>query len=261
MTNPVFFAEPGQLDDVLPGSVFRLAGAEARHAVTVRRLAAGERADIADGAGRRVSGSVRSAANTELVLDVESVVDEPAPPYRLVLVQALAKGDRDELAVEAATELGVDQVVPWQAERSIVRWRAEKQAKGLAKWESTVRSAAKQARRARIPEVGTPVDLKGLCALIGRSALALILHEEAEQPLAAAAADLAAGSRQDADAAVVMIVGPEGGMSSREVDAMLQAGARAVRLGPHVLRSSTAGPAAVALLSVQLGRWDRPPAT
>ncbi|NKX54026.1 16S rRNA (uracil(1498)-N(3))-methyltransferase [Arthrobacter mobilis] len=259
MTNPVFFAEPGQLDDVVPGSLFRLSGAEARHAVTVRRLAAGEPADIVDGAGRRLSGSVRSAAAAELVLEVESVVDEPAPPYRLVLVQALAKGDRDELAVEAATELGVDEVVPWQAERSIVRWRAEKQAKGVAKWESTVRSAAKQSRRARIPAVGAPVDLKGLCALIGSSALALVLHEEAGQSLASAAARLAPADGPPADAAqaaVVMIVGPEGGMSQREVDAMLAAGARAVRLGPHVLRSSTAGPAAVALLSAQLGRWD-----
>jgi 16S rRNA (uracil1498-N3)-methyltransferase len=258
VTNPVFFADPGQLDDVAAGSVFRLAGAEARHAVTVRRLAAGEPADIVDGAGRRLTGTVRSAAGTELVLDVEAVIDEPAPPYRLVLVQALAKGDRDELAVEAATELGVDEVVPWQAERSIVRWRAEKQTKGLAKWESTVRSAAKQSRRARIPAVGTPVDLKGLCGLISRSALALILHEEAEQPLTAAAAALAADApgQDRVDAAVVMIVGPEGGMSPREVDAMLAAGAQAVRLGPHVLRSSTAGPAAVALLSAQLGRWS-----
>jgi 16S rRNA (uracil1498-N3)-methyltransferase len=257
VTNPVFFADPGQLDDVAAGSVFCLAGAEARHAVTVRRLAAGEPADIVDGAGRRLTGTVRSAAGAELVLEVETVVDEPAPPYRLVLVQALAKGDRDELAVEAATELGVDEVVPWQAERSIVRWRAEKQAKGLAKWESTVRSAAKQARRSRIPVVGTPVDLKGLCALISRSALALILHEEAEQPLAAATAGLIADTAgpDQAEAAVVMIVGPEGGMSPREVEAMLVAGARAVRLGPHVLRSSTAGPAAVALLSAQLGRW------
>ncbi|MCG2622230.1 16S rRNA (uracil(1498)-N(3))-methyltransferase [Arthrobacter sp. I2-34] len=257
MTNPVFFADPGELDDVAAGSAFRLAGAEARHAVSVRRLAAGEAADIVDGAGRRVTGTVRSAAGTELVLDVEAVLDEAAPPYRLVLVQALAKGDRDELAVEAATELGVDEVVPWQAERSIVRWRAEKQAKGVAKWESTVRSAAKQSRRARIPAVGAPVDLKGLCALIGRSALALILHEEAEQPLVSAAAALGADApgQEAAEGTVVMIVGPEGGMSPREVEAMLEAGAQAVRLGPHVLRSSTAGPAAVALLSVQLGRW------
>lgn len=253
MTNPVFLAEPGQLDGVVAGSVFTLTGAEARHAATVRRLAAGEPADIVDGAGRRLSGSVRSAAGSELVLDVASVVDEPVPAYRLVLVQALAKGDRDELAVEAATELGVDQVIPWQAERSIVRWRAEKQAKGLAKWEATVRSAAKQSRRARIPEVGAPVDLKGLCTLISDSALALILHEEAEQPLAAAAAALAGGPAEGG--AVVMIVGPEGGMSGREVDAMRQAGALPVRLGPHVLRSSTAGPAAIALLSAQLGRW------
>lgn len=253
MTNPVFFAEPGAFDGVAPGALFVLTGAEARHAVTVKRLAPGEAVDIVDGTGKRLSGTVASAAPQELTVRAESVELDPAPPFSLTLVQALAKGDRDEMAIEAATELGVDRVVPWQSERSIVRWRDAKAAKGQAKWEATVRAAAKQSRRAVIPAVGPLVGLKELCREIAGSRLSLILHEEAEQSLPQAVA--AAGLPQDADGSILMIVGPEGGMSPQEVGQMRDAGAVAVRLGPHVLRSSTAGPAAVALLSVQLRRW------
>lgn len=253
MTNPVFFAEPSEFDGVAPGALFVLTGAEARHAVAVKRLAAGEAVDIVDGTGKRLSGTVTAVAPQELTVRAESLAVDPAPPYRLTLVQALAKGDRDEMAIEAATELGVDSVVPWQSERSIVRWRDAKAARGQAKWEATVRAAAKQSRRAVIPEVGTLVGLKDLCRLIASSRLALILHEDAEQSLADAVAE--AGLPADGDGSVLMIVGPEGGMSPQEVEQMVAAGAVAVRLGPHVLRSSTAGPAAVTLLSVQLRRW------
>jgi len=121
MTNPVFFAEPGEFDGVAPGGLFVLTGPEARHAVAVKRLAAGEAVDIVDGTGKRLSGVVASASPQELSVRAEAVVLDPAPPFNLTLVQALAKGDRDELAIEAATELGVDRVVPWQSERSIVR--------------------------------------------------------------------------------------------------------------------------------------------
>jgi len=253
MTNPVFFAEPSEFDGVAPGALFVLTGAEARHAVAVKRLAAGEAVDIVDGTGKRLSGTVTAVAPQELTVRAESVAVDPAPPYSLTLVQALAKGDRDEMAIEAATELGVDRVVPWQSERSIVRWRDAKAAKGQAKWEATVRAAAKQSRRAVIPEVGTLVGLKDLCPLIASSRLALILHEDAARSLADAVAE--AGLPSDGDGSVLMIVGPEGGMSPQEVEQMLAAGAVAVRLGPHVLRSSTAGPAAVTVLSVQLRRW------
>ncbi|WCI08962.1 RsmE family RNA methyltransferase [Arthrobacter sp. OVS8] len=139
--------------------------------------------DIADGAGRRLSGAVSAVAPNELTVTCSELSDEPRPGVRLVLVQALAKGDRDELAAETATELGIDAIVPWQAERSIVRWKAERAAKAHAKWQSVVTAAAKQARRAWIPEVRSAVDGAGLQAAVAAADLAVILHEDAVRPL------------------------------------------------------------------------------
>ena len=149
MSNPVFFTAPGTLDGLVPGSVFILDGPEARHAVTVKRLAVGESVDIADGAGKRLTGAVAAVAPNELTVTCSELSDEPRPAVRLVLVQALAKGDRDELAAETATELGIDAVVPWQAERSIVRWKAERAAKAHAKWQSVVTPATGPAEAAK----------------------------------------------------------------------------------------------------------------
>jgi len=259
VSNPVFFTAPGTLDGLAPGSVFVLDGPEARHAVTVKRLAVGETVDIADGAGKRLTGTVAAAAPNELTVECSELSDEPRPGIRLVLVQALAKGDRDELAAETATELGIDAVVPWQAERSIVRWKAERAAKAHAKWQSVVTAAAKQARRAWIPEVRPAVDSAGLQAAVAAADLAIILHEDAVRPLrrvleawqdAGSAGDGSGGGRE-----VLLIVGPEGGISPREVTRLCDAGAVTALLGHHVLRSSTAGPAATVLASDILGRW------
>jgi 16S rRNA (uracil1498-N3)-methyltransferase len=245
------------LDQQVPGSAFVLEGPEARHAVTVKRIAVGEAVDIADGAGKRLTGTVTAVAPGELTVECLDVADEPRPGTRLVLVQALAKGDRDELAAETATELGIDAVIPWQAERSIVRWKAERAAKAHAKWQSVVTAAAKQARRAWIPEVRAAVDGAGLQAAVAAADLAVILHEDAVRPLrhvleswleTAQPGD--AGSRE-----VLLIVGPEGGISPREVTRLCDAGAVTALLGHHVLRSSTAGPAATVLASDILGRW------
>ncbi|MET1020990.1 MAG: 16S rRNA (uracil(1498)-N(3))-methyltransferase [Arthrobacter sp.] len=268
MSNPVFFTAPGTLDGLAPGSVFVLDGPEARHAVTVKRLAVGETVDIADGAGKRLTGAVAAVAPNELTVTCSRLSDEPRPDVRLVLVQALAKGDRDELAAETATELGIDAVVPWQAERSIVRWKAERAARAHAKWQSVVTAAAKQARRAWIPEVRSAVDGSGLQAAVAAADLAVILHEDAVRPLrqvlqawqtAAATGDGPAADGPVADGPVgrevLLIVGPEGGISPREVTKLCDAGAVTALLGHHVLRSSTAGPAATVLASDILGRW------
>ncbi|BCW67193.1 ribosomal RNA small subunit methyltransferase E [Arthrobacter sp. NicSoilB4] len=264
MSNPVFFTAPGTLDGLVPGSVFTLDGPEARHAVTVKRLAVGEAVDIADGAGKRLTGTVAAVAPNELSVTCSELSDEPRPAVRLVLVQALAKGDRDELAAETATELGIDAVVPWQAERSIVRWKAERAARAHAKWQSVVTAAAKQARRAWIPEVRSAVDGAGLQAAVAAADLAIILHEDAVRPLrqvleawqaANSAGDLSDGDGSGAGGEVLLIVGPEGGISPREVTRLCDAGAVTALLGHHVLRSSTAGPAATVLASDILGRW------
>lgn len=269
MSNPVFFTAPGSLDGLEPGAVFVLDGPEARHAVTVKRLAEGEAVDIADGAGTRLTGRVSAVAPNELTVECTGFSHEPRPEARLVLVQALAKGDRDELAIETATELGIDAVVPWQAERSIVRWKAERAAKAHAKWQSVVTAAAKQARRAWIPEVRPAVDGAGLQAAVAAADLAVILHEDAVRPLRqvleawqhTGTADTGtpdtgtAGGEVPGGREVLLIVGPEGGISPREVARLCGAGAVTALLGHHVLRSSTAGPAATVLASDILGRW------
>ncbi|WP_454698687.1 16S rRNA (uracil(1498)-N(3))-methyltransferase [Arthrobacter humicola] len=258
MSNPVFFATPGALDHQVPGSHFVLEGAEARHAVTVKRIAVGESVDIADGAGKRLTGTVAAVGQGELTVECSVLDTEERPDLRLVLVQALAKGDRDELAAETATELGIDAIIPWQSERSIVRWKGERAAKAHAKWQSVVTAAAKQARRAWIPEVRAAVDGAGLQAAVSAADLAIILHEDAVRPLRSV---LEAWRGDNADAPVpgpreiLLIVGPEGGISPREVTRLCGAGAVTALLGHHVLRSSTAGPAATVLASDILGRW------
>jgi 16S rRNA (uracil1498-N3)-methyltransferase len=258
VSNPVFFTAPGSLDRMVPDGVFVLEGAEARHAVTVKRLSPGEAVDIVDGAGTRMSGKVTAASSSGLEVACASVVVEDRPRTRLVLVQALAKGDRDELAIETATELGIDAVIPWQSERSIVRWKGDRAAKAHAKWQSVVTAAAKQARRAWIPEVRAAVDTAGLAAAVETAALAVVLHEDAVRPLRAVLETWLETGAAEAWREVFLIVGPEGGISQREVTRLCGQGAVTALLGHHVLRSSTAGPAAVVLASDVLGRWAAP---
>lgn len=210
------------------------------------RIGVGEQVLLADGLGHRGDAVVESVGAGTLLLRLRAITAEPAPDLRFVLVQALAKGDRDEQAIEAATELGVDEVVPWQAARSIVVWRGERAARSLRKWESVVRSATKQSRRSRIPLVTEPADRAAVIRRVEGASLALVLHEAAQQPLAAVPLPPSGD--------VVLIVGPEGGVAPQELSAFVAAGALAVRLGPHVLRSSTAGPAALAVLSAA-ARW------
>ena len=241
MTAPVFLA-----DDV-SGARVVLTGAEGRHAATVRRLRVGEAVDVVDGRGTRASCTVAAVGRDVVELDVVTRVTEPVMAPRVVLVQALAKGDRGELAVELATEVGVDEVVPWNAQRSVVRWSGERGDKALARWRATAREASKQSRRARLPDVTAPAGTAEVAQRLQSAALALVLHEAAAQPLAAV--DL------PADGDVVLVVGPEGGITDEEIAAFTAAGAVAVRLGPSVLRTSTAGAAAVAVVSARTARW------
>lgn len=246
MTYQLFLASADAVAGAVVGGSFTLDGAEGRHAAAVVRLRPGERCYVGDGAGRRVLVEAREVDRSVVRATIIAVTDEPAPAPRFVLVQALAKGDRDEQAVEAATELGVDEVVPWQAERSIVVWRGDRAATSRAKWAAVVTRATKQSRRARMPLTSSPVDLASLVSRVSRSSLTLVLHEEALDPLASVALP--------ASGDVLVVVGPEGGISDREIEALVAAGARPVRLGSTVLRSSSAGPAALAVLNSR-GRW------
>ena len=254
MSAPVFLTEPGTLRDVTIGGSYLLDGAEGRHAGVVQRRGTGERVDVVDGAGVRLVGRVESAGPDGVRLQVLELRDEPPSRPALVLAQALAKGDRDELAIEAATELGVDAVLPWQATRSVVVWRGDRAAKSRARWLGTVRAATKQARRSRVPEVALAVDTAGLARrvidVVAAGGSVLVLHEEATTPLRSAPLP-----PDGVEAEVLIVVGPEGGIAPEELDRLVSAGATPVRLGPWVLRTSTAGPAALALLADRLGRW------
>jgi 16S rRNA (uracil1498-N3)-methyltransferase len=246
VTAPLFFVSADQLAGATAGSEIILDGSEGRHGATVKRIGVGELVLVSDGVGNRAEAVVESVGVGTLRLRLEAVTLERQPDSRFVLVQALAKGDRAEQAIESATELGVDVVVPWQAARSIVVWRGERAIRSLRKWESVVLAATKQSRRARVPTVSGLADHAAVLARIESAALALVLHEDAQQSLVG----LALPEFGD----VVVIVGPEGGVSPDELSAFLAAGAVAVRLGQNVLRSSSAGPAALAALSAA-GRW------
>ena len=243
MTAPLFLVPAGSLPEGT--AEVRLDGPEGRHAADVQRLGPGEQVLLADGAGRYAVCTVSQAHRGALDLCVEELGDQPPAPLRLVLVQALAKGDRDLLAVESATELDVDEVLPWQADRSIVRWRGERAEKAHRKWEQTVVAATKQSRRVRVPDVGPLVHRAGLLARVGSADLALVLHESASRPLTEVTLPEAGE--------VLLVVGPEGGVSDDELAALTAAGAVAVRLGSTVLRTSTAGAAALAVLHTRAG--------
>ncbi|GAA2168373.1 16S rRNA (uracil(1498)-N(3))-methyltransferase [Pedococcus bigeumensis] len=246
MTLPLFLVDPTVVVGAAVGGRVVLDGPEGRHAATVRRIGVGEQVLLADGAGLRLTCAVVASGKAELELSVVEVDHEPEAQPRFVLVQALAKGDRDDQAIEAATEFGVDEVVPWQASRSIVQWRGERADRARRKWESTVVAAAKQSRRARVPVVADLVTIKALAARVTGAAAAYVLHEDATRSLATQVLP--------ATGDVLVVVGPEGGITPEEVAAFEAAGALTVRLGDTVLRSSSAGPAAIAVLSAA-GRW------
>lgn len=252
----LYFDEQLRPEAFAVGACVVIGGEEARHAVRVSRLRAGERTLVGDGRGTVGSGVVESVDKQRFSVRLEEVrfVERPAP--RLVLVQALAKGDRDERAVEQATEFGVDAVVPWQAERSVSRWGdAEKRAKGVAKWARIAREAAKQSMRGRIPEVEEPVTTAGLCERAAREGTtAVVLHPRFEEPLSAWATGLGERIAAGLDE-ILLVVGPEGGIDDAELVELSVSGARVLGLGDAVLRTSSAGPAALAVLDVALGRW------
>jgi len=230
-------------------------GADARHAAQVARVRTGERIGIGDGRGRIGWGPVVHVASDSVAIEVEEVlVEAPAVP-ELWLVQALAKGDRDELAVQAATELGASGVVPWQAARSVSRWsgpKAAKAAKGVERWRSIVREAAKQAIRPSVPEVAELATTAGLAERLRvPGVVGLVLEPSASHSLTAVLEPPATAAIDR----IELIVGPEGGIDPLELRELELAGARVVRLGAEVLRTSTAGPAALATLAVLLRRW------
>lgn len=215
----------------------------------MQRLRIGESLVLADGRGGTARGEVIAVGKGSVDVSVLSTHTAPAPDPRLVVVQGIAKGDRGELAVQAMTEVGVDEIVPWAASRSVAQWRGDRGFKARDKWASTAREAAKQARRSWLPVVSGDPDCstKQVAARLTEAAAAFVLHEEATERLTAAALP--------ESGEVVLVVGPEGGISDAELDVFRAAGATPVKLGSAVLRTSTAGVAALSVLSARLNRW------
>jgi 16S rRNA (uracil1498-N3)-methyltransferase len=240
---PLFLVSPGEL----AGHTVTLSGAEGHHAAAVRRLRAGERADVSDGAGTLAEGIVAAVGKDFVTVDLRTVHAVPAPQPRLVVAQALPKGDRGELAVELMTEIGVDVVVPWAADRSITKWQGERGAKALGKWRATAREAAKQSRRAWLPDVTPLATTAALARRVSEIGLAITLEADASARLSEVPLP------QTGE--VLLLVGPEGGISPAERAALREAGAVEARLGPTVLRTSTAGAAAAAILLDRTARW------
>jgi len=242
MTPPLYFVEALDAADTIA-----LTGAEAHHAGTVKRPAVGEVVLLSDGSGQVARAEAVEVSRERIVFAILERSDVPQRSPRLVVVQALPKGDRGELAIEVLTELGVDEIVPWSASRSITQWRADKAVRGVEKWRRVAVEASKQSRRPVVPVVAGLATSPQVGRRIERATVALVLHEGAEQTLGAVSLPTSGE--------VLVIVGPEGGVSDDELAQFAAAGAVAVRLGPEVLRTSTAGAAALSVLSDRLGRW------
>lgn len=249
MTAPVFLVDHF---DAGSGGRYVLEGPEGRHAVSVKRLRAGEDVVLTDGAGRWADCVVLDTEGKDrLVVRMDPVSEEPAEDPRITVVQALPKGDRGELAVETMTETGVDGIVPWAASRCITQWKGDRGLKALAKWRATARESGKQSRRVRFPEVADAMSTRQVAALLAKADLAAVLHEDTglgTEPFATAALP--------ESGEIVLVVGPEGGISPEEVALFTEAGARTFHLGRTVLRTSTAGTVAAALLLARTGRWS-----
>ncbi len=242
MTLPVFVVDA----DALGAEVIELDGDEGHHAV-VTRIKPGQRVMLTDTHGNGAECVVKSVSRHGLVADVVVRRSEPVGVPRLVVVQAIPKGDHAERAVTLLTEVGVDEVVPWAASRAIVTWKGERAAKARSRWQAAARVAAKQSRRLRFPVVAGVRTTREVADLIEGADLALVLHEAARQPMGAVAIP--------AEGEIVLVVGPEGGVSDEELTAFTSRGAVAVRLSPSVLRSSTAGVVGAAAVLSRTSRW------
>ena len=240
MVEPLFIQS--SLTDTVVGETVVLAGEEAKHAIAVRRMRVGEAIQLSNGSGLRVRGTVSSFDKTTLNVLVSDVEHESKPPVTFVLVQALAKGDRDELAIQTSTELGISEVIPWQSDRSVSKWEGQKQDKGRSRWQAICLEATKQSLRAFVPEVRDVLDSKELAKTFDSFDQVLVLDPSGE-PLSS----LVLPGR----GSVALVVGPEGGISGSELELFTKAGAKVLSLGAGILRTSTAGPALLAALTLR----------
>ncbi len=223
------------LVDSLQGEHPAMDEKEILHAKNSLRIRPGEQIRITDGEGRLAIAEF----GDELKVIKSWQVDRVKPFIHVV--QALAKGDRDELAVQTATELGATRFTPWQAERSIVRWNAQKATKGVARWKSIATEATKQSHQAWLPEV-TDLAVDTDFPFTGQL---IVLDPDAQAPL----------TELSFEQQLTLVVGPEGGISESELEKLKSRGALIASLGNSVFRTSTAAPAAIATIRTLVG-WD-----
>lgn len=248
MSRALFYVD--ELPDA--GELAVVEGDEGFHAATVRRIRVGEELDLGNGAGVIALSVVEEVGKGRLVARVMSVRTTPPPVPSVTVVQALPKSDRSELAIELATEAGADAFVAWQSDRCVARWDGPaKMHKGLRRWQAVARSAARQSRRPHIPAVTSLVSTKELASqvssFVNAATTVLVLHESATEPLR--------DVRLDETESLMLIIGPEGGISDDELSSLTGAGALPIRLGPSVLRTSTAAAVALGALGVLTPRW------
>ncbi|QSB04471.1 16S rRNA (uracil(1498)-N(3))-methyltransferase [Natronoglycomyces albus] len=240
-------SEPVFLIKALPATdQATLDGPEGHHAADVQRLRVGEKLTLSDGSGHLADAEVTAVRKGELDLLLSHRRTIPAPNPRLIVAQALPKGDRGERATQMMTEIGVDEIIPWQSARSITQWKGPRGEKSRQKWVNVAREASKQARRATLPTIAEVHTTKQLVQRLREATQVLLLHEEATEPLS--------GVSLVGDGDIILIIGPEGSLTPEELAAFTQFGAP-IRLGQTVLRTSTAGPAALSVLQSRLGRW------
>jgi 16S rRNA (uracil1498-N3)-methyltransferase len=244
MVEPLFrYTEPLEA-----GQEVQLTGPEGHHAAAVRRMRVGESIALTNGRGLKARGVVSAVQPKQLTVSVKSIESSQLPAVTFCLVQAVAKGDRDELAIQAATELGAFRVVPWQADRSISKWDG-KEAKNRERWQLIVDEAAKQALRPWFPSVNEVESSKSLAKYISESAGTFLVLDPTST-LSLNQVELTSTGE------VALIVGPEGGITDAELELFESAGAKRVHLGSGILRTSTAGMAAISVLSAKFGYWD-----
>lgn len=264
MTEPVFLFDP-KSDDVPvngdgldAGWTITLPASVKRHALGSMRLVEGDQLTLSDGCGLAVHATVCDAQAG--LVAVDSVGRAARPVTRLALIQALAKNGHDETAIDMATQIGVDTVIPWQASRSIAKWKSGRTDR---KWMQVLESATEQSRRVWMPQLEECVSSKQVTAICRRACVhgdvVIVLHQDATSTWSSveqSVAEMVDRCLADGNPRTVnVVVGPEGGISQEEVDLFVDAGAASVVLGENILRASCAGPVALSLLARSLGRF------